>query len=388
MSNETNIIHEIHKTVKRIAVKSEPKTDFDDIFAEKSHAKLKSIAKKHKIPKYTTMDKPALIQALKEKLTDEITLKAIILVAKVDDMTEFENVIYDKKVTYDSIIVSIYFEFFIDLGLVEIYLTKEDEFLAVIPTEIKKAILLAYSGEYKERIKREHLIKNYATACANLYGCITQQEFVDIYNLQNNDNLLVADAFNLLIYTSLDEEEFYFYEDYLVAPEFKEEEFADIANFVLQVEDKPRYIPNKDELLNYVLQEYFEETIYTKKVKDFITSICDDVDLADYVADELCFMCTCEADVNDILNFLEEEEIVFENSQELEKFANILVELKNNSRIWNNKAYTPTELFNISKNPNSQLKQKKQTPITTNKIGRNEPCPCNSGKKYKKCCGR
>jgi len=27
------------------------------------------------------------------------------------------------------------------------------------------------------------------------------------------------------------------------------------------------------------------------------------------------------------------------------------------------------------------------TPITVEKIGRNEPCPCGSGKKYKKCCG-
>ncbi len=26
--------------------------------------------------------------------------------------------------------------------------------------------------------------------------------------------------------------------------------------------------------------------------------------------------------------------------------------------------------------------------ITTSKVGRNEPCPCGSGKKYKKCCGR
>ena len=24
----------------------------------------------------------------------------------------------------------------------------------------------------------------------------------------------------------------------------------------------------------------------------------------------------------------------------------------------------------------------------SNKIGRNDPCPCGSGKKYKKCCGR
>ncbi|WP_462431052.1 SEC-C metal-binding domain-containing protein, partial [Bilophila wadsworthia] len=24
----------------------------------------------------------------------------------------------------------------------------------------------------------------------------------------------------------------------------------------------------------------------------------------------------------------------------------------------------------------------------TPKVGRNEPCPCGSGKKYKKCCGK
>lgn len=27
-------------------------------------------------------------------------------------------------------------------------------------------------------------------------------------------------------------------------------------------------------------------------------------------------------------------------------------------------------------------------PVVSQKIGRNEPCPCGSGKKYKKCCGR
>lgn len=31
---------------------------------------------------------------------------------------------------------------------------------------------------------------------------------------------------------------------------------------------------------------------------------------------------------------------------------------------------------------------KPETRRNQNKIGRNEPCPCGSGKKYKKCCGR
>jgi preprotein translocase subunit SecA len=32
-------------------------------------------------------------------------------------------------------------------------------------------------------------------------------------------------------------------------------------------------------------------------------------------------------------------------------------------------------------------KRPRGTPVTVSKIGRNEPCPCGSGKKYKKCCG-
>ena len=32
--------------------------------------------------------------------------------------------------------------------------------------------------------------------------------------------------------------------------------------------------------------------------------------------------------------------------------------------------------------------QQVRTPRTVKKIGRNDPCPCGSGKKYKKCCGR
>ena len=33
--------------------------------------------------------------------------------------------------------------------------------------------------------------------------------------------------------------------------------------------------------------------------------------------------------------------------------------------------------------------ERRHTPVTVkNEPGRNDPCPCGSGKKYKKCCGR
>ncbi|MEC0328498.1 DUF1186 domain-containing protein [Paenibacillus macerans] len=36
----------------------------------------------------------------------------------------------------------------------------------------------------------------------------------------------------------------------------------------------------------------------------------------------------------------------------------------------------------------SGLTLPKQSPVKVSKVGRNEPCPCGSGKKYKKCCGK
>ena len=47
--------------------------------------------------------------------------------------------------------------------------------------------------------------------------------------------------------------------------------------------------------------------------------------------------------------------------------------------------YTPSELLQEENSNTSKAKIIKMT--KSNKIGRNEPCPCGSGKKYKKCCG-
>lgn len=46
-------------------------------------------------------------------------------------------------------------------------------------------------------------------------------------------------------------------------------------------------------------------------------------------------------------------------------------------------------IFDEEKKKALYLEQKKSgTIVKEKKIGRNDPCPCGSGKKYKKCCGR
>ena len=47
------------------------------------------------------------------------------------------------------------------------------------------------------------------------------------------------------------------------------------------------------------------------------------------------------------------------------------------------------EIFDEDKRKKLYLEQKKSnTIVRKEKIGRNDPCPCGSGKKYKMCCGR
>lgn len=46
-------------------------------------------------------------------------------------------------------------------------------------------------------------------------------------------------------------------------------------------------------------------------------------------------------------------------------------------------------IFSAEKRKDIQkLWRASKTVVNTNKIGRNDPCPCGSGKKYKKCCGK
>lgn len=63
-------------------------------------------------------------------------------------------------------------------------------------------------------------------------------------------------------------------------------------------------------------------------------------------------------------------------AQKQEKYNNIV---KEESKI---------NIKNISTNENGNSSSKKEPVKVEKKVGRNEPCPCGSGKKYKQCCGK
>ena len=90
--------------------------------------------------------------------------------------------------------------------------------------------------------------------------------------------------------------------------------------------------------------------------------------------------------------------IEFPSFEFVQHLTDKIMELYNNTRQWVLKGHTPNELFQEER---KHLKSLPAEPFeivrpdlkviempTRTKVGRNDPCPCGSGKKFKKCCGK
>ncbi|WP_400243795.1 SEC-C metal-binding domain-containing protein [Niallia sp. JL1B1071] len=91
-----------------------------------------------------------------------------------------------------------------------------------------------------------------------------------------------------------------------------------------------------------------------------------------------------------ILQYLQTE-LSFESLEAVRRLMDVMVLLINNTREWYLKGYTPVELSRQDKQELQPLPNQKGEIIsfqTREKIGRNDLCPCGSGKKFKKCCGK
>ena len=148
--------------------------------------------------------------------------------------------------------------------------------------------------------------------------------------------------------------------------------------------------------------------------------------LADFI-----LMITCDDRPFDAVSAELEQMKIDMTVKQLEEFIKLFTDLHNNTRIPSNRGFTPNELAqrsggpkmpkSISFGPNitaglqsgeinvnvlgmnivtsdlpdelkiqmlGEIAKSQGANAAPKKVGRNEPCPCGSGKKYKKCCGK
>ncbi|WP_409969146.1 SEC-C metal-binding domain-containing protein [Bengtsoniella intestinalis] len=392
---EQVIEQEFSKTVKRIASKSPPKHTLAEILIDKTLNKLKELAKLHRISKYSTLKKDSLVSTLANALVELDRIETFLFMSDDGNLNELIELSKVSQLECSAITCA-KLDFYMMLGMVEIYYF-ESKFIAVMPTEIRQIVEKVCTKDFMKKKKRDSLILNYARSCVSLYGIISQDEFVEIFNAQNSTPTDIDEVFTTLIkHVSMDSD-FCFWDEYIVSAGFEEDDFEGVSHLIEATQGKPRYIPTKNQLLKYADSSYYEETIYTKKLERHLKTICKTDYIAEDLADEICFLASMEADFNDIMQPVNAAGIEFEGIEDVQAFADIIMDLKNNTRIWANKGHTPKELHSLyAKKPIRSFSDnlipfntfKNPAPVASKKVGRNEPCPCGSGKKYKKCCGK
>ncbi|KAB2332336.1 hypothetical protein F7731_17110 [Cytobacillus depressus] len=152
------------------------------------------------------------------------------------------------------------------------------------------------------------------------------------------------------------------------------------------------YYPfTKDQLLKAGEPGYVERN---DSYQQFVSFLVQNYNInrndADSIVEECVFAIKLGESPNDILKYLQSI-LEIDNLDTLQGFMGKVVHLMNNTREWFLKGYSPVELSQDINKGILPLATSNDNVIDFNsqrKVGRNDPCPCGSGKKFKKCCGR
>ena len=326
----------------------------------------------------------------------------------------------------------------------------EDQYM-VFPQEYTRRELNALYREIPLKDTTSRMLRKYFNAMANLYGIIPLHEAKKIIfslspKLVTDEEFL---AFAEIArhecegYYILGEDEIY---SNVSRTKPLDREIIDVALigesatlFVetkRQQQNKPYYIPDKKHLLEYSDPVYCEETPESLKLRAFLKERCDlsDALLADVFYEILQCVRTVTNFGGEVFDCLEMLGVHLKSQQDAERFFALYSAFHNTTRMPCNRGYTPIELRqmtppaenlqSISLGPNirellqngeldiedfrkqvitmdfpneavrfhllkqlADIKPPATQPVKTTKPGRNDPCPCGSGKKYKKCCG-
>ena len=149
--------------------------------------------------------------------------------------------------------------------------------------------------------------------------------------------------------------------------------------------DTPYYVPSREEI-----EELYERGCLLSreshaKLQNYITETFGlDPDEAGMKVHELYEAVNNHVRVNDAVDALGLE---FPSDEAEVKLIELFMEMSRECRIRDNRGHDSYEMTALMALKNAGGKRK-EAPVKRVKVGRNDPCPCGSGKKYKNCCGR
>ncbi len=249
------------------------------------------------------------------------------------------------------------------------------------------------------------IIKSYIIALTNLYGIIDKGRVIKIYNKQNDNkisDIIIDDDNNVhsgeIVISEAELEKCFIYiDDSHFVHEAVFEYDGGVGALIMAKAGKPYYIPKKKDLLKFTDPYYHEISDQYTTLYEYINKkmLKNNSKLASSLSYDIYISIQCGVSTQELFDLFSERDIEIKDFNQAQDLSYLIMELKNNTRIWENNGHTPSEIFELfekqkltpfSKPLFTTLSPKLTVIRGSKKIGRNGPCPCGSAKKYKNCC--
>ncbi|MCR1974644.1 SEC-C metal-binding domain-containing protein [Clostridium sporogenes] len=160
----------------------------------------------------------------------------------------------------------------------------------------------------------------------------------------------------------------------------------DVINlsYVLQGHKAIQYLDYKELSINYI-RKFNKEEFYINPLEKLKKYMKENLNIKEEKLNELMYSTSCLMKNAFSVDYIFEDikgRIYLKNEEIERDIKDIITEINNNIEKWCLRGHSITEI----KLKEDKIYEKVEKVNHKGKIGRNDPCPCGSGKKYKKCC--
>ena len=259
----------------------------------------------------------------------------------------------------------------------------ENQPMVVMPTEVMKQFYNLNPKEIMTVVNRNQKVSNILFGLVRYYGFMEIEKAHKLIEAYLQEEVDMEWLQTYISYMGEYYGDFRLENEYIIHETIKELDGFKQAQ-ASRVGLKYYQIP-AETMLNVNRYEAFERT---EQMLDLIQYLTDTYSLkqeeAAELADRFIYKVQFGESLPDVVKWFGEQ-IAFETEKDINVLVEKMVTVVNNTRLWILKGHTPSELSSsTAKKPAPSAPVKNTQP----KVGRNEPCPCGSGKKYKKCCGK
>ncbi len=260
----------------------------------------------------------------------------------------------------------------------------------IIPEEVRAAYEEVRSDELILKWRKRNWMYKCIEAGKYLYGVMSYDALRDLFALRypNADMTEIMDLFDT---TPLYYQWFTERDGRLVLNGFEKDDYYKFLEQQVQG-DLTYYVPTIEEVEELYEQGSLISLDSHQKLKEFIENNfgCDS-DTASLKLHDLYETVNNHMRINDAVDsFVTGSEFEFPSDEIRFKFTELYIEMSRDCRVRDNRGHDYYEMVAIMslKNGGAGAAKKNNAQVKRVKIGRNDPCPCGSGKKYKNCCGR